>query len=195
VHGSREATAMNHHLKKQKCLIFVTWLILFNALCAVTGCGFLSENSTIPSTSHAQRQGSYIYLANLAKYHRSMHWPVERHIIDSQFGDRRGRFHEGLDLRGSRGDIIRSAHSGKVVFSGFKNGYGRTIVVQSGPIETVYAHTRRNLIGRSRMVRRGQRIAEVGASGKVTGPHLHFEVRVKTRQGRFVAVNPTYFLG
>ena len=73
---------------------------------------------------------------------------------------------------------ILSAADGTVVFSGWRSGYGRTIVIQHNRrLKTVYAHNSRNLVRKGEKVRQGQVIALVGSSGRSTGPHLHFEVR------------------
>lgn len=162
----------------------------------LVSCGSIFETyDSRRATSNAERRGKYVFLADLTAYKNSMDWPVVERTINSPFGWRSGGgFHGGLDLKGSVGDTIYAAHGGRVAYSGLMRGYGKVIIVQSGPIATLYAHNRRNLVGHSRVVRRGQRIAEVGRTGHATGPHLHFEVRAKTRQGRFVAVNPKYFL-
>lgn len=162
----------------------------------LVSCGSMFETrESRKATSNAERRGKYMFLADLTAYKNSMDWPVVERVINSPFGWRSGGgFHEGLDLKGGVGDTVYAAHGGRVAYSGLMKGYGKVIIVQSGPIATLYAHNRRNLVGHARVVRRGQRIAEVGRTGHATGPHLHFEVRAKTRQGRFVAVNPKYFL-
>ena len=174
---------------------FVVLLIIVTTL--LVGCGSIFDTYPQKRTSSgAERRGKYLFLADLTRYKKSMDWPVVARTINSPFGWRSGGsgFHEGLDLKGSVGDTIYAAHGGRVTYSGMMKGYGKVVVVQSGSIATLYAHNRRNLVGHAKAVRRGQRIAEVGRTGRASGPHLHFEVRAKTRQGRFVAVNPRYFL-
>ena len=64
------------------------------------------------------------------------------------------------------------------MFSGWRSGYGRTIIVQHDRgLKTLYAHNSRNLVRKGEKVRQGQAIALVGSTGRSTGPHLHFEVR------------------
>ena len=98
--------------------------------------------------------------------------------ITSYFGLRHGRKHEGIDIAARSGQPIVSAADGTVVFSGWRSGYGRMVIVQHNRrLKTVYAHNSRNLVRRGEKVRQGQVIALVGNTGRSTGPHLHFEVR------------------
>lgn len=110
-------------------------------------------------------------------------WPVVGKI-SSPFGWRRdpvrgGRdFHTGLDIRAPRGRAIVASQSGRVVHSGWMGGYGKTIVIShSGGITTLYAHCSKLLVKVGTNVKRGQKIAQVGSTGRSTGNHLHFEVR------------------
>lgn len=91
------------------------------------------------------------------------------------------RPHEGTDYAAPPGTPIKAAGDGRIRFSGWKGGYGRTVVIQHGDnISTLYAHMR--AIGKGirngAKVKQGQTIGYVGASGMVTGPHLHYEFRV-----------------
>lgn len=107
-------------------------------------------------------------------------WPVAGGKISSGFGPRGGGFHEGLDIKARGGSPIRAVAAGKVVFSGHLNGYGKTLVIaHGGGLATVYAHNEQNLMEVGDRVRQGSTIAFVGSSGKATGSHLHFEVRLK----------------
>ena len=109
-------------------------------------------------------------------------WPVEGRII-SPFGNRRAtHVHQGLDIKVPRGTRIRAAAAGRVRFSGRMNGYGNVVILEhEGDLETVYAHNRTNLVRKGDRVARGQVIAEAGATGNATTPHLHFEVREAKR--------------
>jgi murein DD-endopeptidase MepM/ murein hydrolase activator NlpD len=106
-------------------------------------------------------------------------WPLENVFITSEFGRRNGRAHEGIDLRARPGTPVFAASHGKVVYSDSRiGGYGNMIVIQhSGDLFTSYAHHQRNLVKVGATVQKGQKIALSGATGRVTGPHLHFEVR------------------
>jgi murein DD-endopeptidase MepM/ murein hydrolase activator NlpD len=109
-------------------------------------------------------------------------WPVEGRVL-SGFGNRRAtHVHQGLDLGVPRGTPVRAAAAGRVVYSGRMRGYGNVVIIaHENRIETVYAHNRSNRVGKGERVGRGQLIAESGASGNATTPHLHFEVRENRR--------------
>lgn len=105
-------------------------------------------------------------------------WPVFGGKINSGYGVRRGQFHEGLDISGKEGSLIKAVNHGRVVFSGFINGYGRTVVVYHGSgLSSVYAHNRENLVREGQLVEKGQAIATLGRTGKTSGAHLHLEIR------------------
>ena len=110
-------------------------------------------------------------------------WPLMGRI-NSPFGWRqhpitkRRDFHTGIDIKGNRGDIIKCAGAGKVVYSGWMGGYGKVLVVEhSNGQSTLYAHCSTLLVGKGANVSSGHLIAKVGTTGRSTGPHLHFEVR------------------
>jgi murein DD-endopeptidase MepM/ murein hydrolase activator NlpD len=117
-------------------------------------------------------------------------WPVEG-VISSRFGPRRGAHHDGLDIAAPRGTPVLAAADGRVVHSdNALSGYGNLIILKhSDGRSTIYAHNRTNRVRVGQWVRAGQRIAEVGATGRATAPHLHFEVR---QDGR--AYDPLEFL-
>lgn len=106
-------------------------------------------------------------------------WPVKSGRVSSKFGPRWGRMHKGLDIAGSVGTPVLAAAEGVVIFSDSTDGgYGNLVIIQhAGELVTVYAHNRRNVVDEGVAVRQGAKIAELGNTGKSTGPHLHFEVR------------------
>jgi LysM repeat protein len=111
-----------------------------------------------------------------------MVWPLVGQIT-SRFGYRRLRIagtnmHYGLDIDGDIGDPIRSATSGTVTFAGWRGGFGNLVIVNQRDTEYYYAHASALLVQEGQTVTAGQLIARVGATGNVTGPHLHFEIRV-----------------
>jgi len=96
----------------------------------------------------------------------------------SPFGGR-VKMYEGLDIANRPGTIIKAPADGLVTFSATKPGYGQTVIIDHGyGIETWYGHTRKFLVSKGQKVRRGEPVAQVGNSGRSTGPHLHYEVRV-----------------
>jgi murein DD-endopeptidase MepM/ murein hydrolase activator NlpD len=112
--------------------------------------------------------------------------------LTSRFGSRYHpifrvrKMHTGVDLAAPSGATVRAAANGRVIFAGWKRGYGRTAVIDhGGGVATVYGHCSGLLVSTGANVRRGQAIARVGSTGVSTGPHLHFEMR---RGGR--PVNP-----
>jgi murein DD-endopeptidase MepM/ murein hydrolase activator NlpD len=88
------------------------------------------------------------------------------------------------------GSEILAMADGLVIFSGRKSGYGNIVEIKhANGLETRYAHNQRNLVKEGDLVRKGQVIAQLGSTGRSTGPHVHFEVR---RNGE--AVNPMQYL-
>lgn len=111
--------------------------------------------------------------------------PVEGKVT-SEFGLRHGRPHKGIDIANKTGTPIYAVMDGVVLFSGRQNGYGSVIIVEHPDfIMTVYAHNEINLVREGDKVLQGQQIATMGATGNATGPHLHFEYRIKGN-----AINP-----
>jgi murein DD-endopeptidase MepM/ murein hydrolase activator NlpD len=109
----------------------------------------------------------------------SLHWPLSHVKVTSAFGQRGSEFHEGVDLKAATGTPVYAAQAGRVLYAGSKiRGYGRLIVLKhEHGISTVYAHNSKLLVKKGDHVAQGQKIAITGKSGKVSGPHLHFEVR------------------
>ena len=117
-----------------------------------------------------------------ASTRKKLLWPVKGGVLTSRFGTRNGRNHHGIDIGARRGTPIRAAERGTVEFSGWgPTGYGLMIIIKHpGKLTTVYAHNSRNLVRKGNRVKRGQRIARVGKTGRASGPHVHFEVRNDT---------------
>jgi len=88
-------------------------------------------------------------------------------------------FHEGIDFPAPRGTTIDAAASGKVIFAGVHPDYGKMVDIDHGNgLVTRYAHASELLVKEGDLVLRGQAIAKVGTTGRSTGPHLHYEVRL-----------------
>lgn len=89
------------------------------------------------------------------------------------------KFHQGMDFSAPIGTEIYATGNAKVKFSGWKQGYGNTVILDHGfGYETLYAHLYKSLVRKGQKVRRSDIIALVGNTGKSTGPHLHYEVRL-----------------
>jgi murein DD-endopeptidase MepM/ murein hydrolase activator NlpD len=115
---------------------------------------------------------------NVPRAARQFAWPVWSGRVTSGFGMRHGTMHDGIDIAAPLGTPVRAADAGVVVFAGRLNGYGNTVIVRhSDNYVTVYGHNCRNVVTEGARVARGQSIAEIGTSGRTTGPNLHFEVR------------------
>ena len=122
--------------------------------------------------------------------------PASLQYISSGFGYRsdpfngRGAFHAGLDFRGPYGSPIYSAARGVVSFAGVRSGYGNCVEISHGNgLLTRYAHMSKFHTHQGETVVAGQVIGAIGSTGRSTGPHLHFEVRINDRP-----VNPRPFL-
>lgn len=111
-------------------------------------------------------------------------WPATGRI-SSKFGDREdpflinSKFHSGIDIAANYGEDIKASGNGTVTFAGTKGDYGKCVFIDHGHgLTTVYGHTSQYLVKEGQAVRKGDVIAKVGSTGRSTGPHLHFEVRL-----------------
>ncbi|MDE0969759.1 MAG: DUF5930 domain-containing protein [Octadecabacter sp.] len=108
----------------------------------------------------------------------------------SGFGSRWGRMHNGTDFAAPTGTEIYAPADGVVTFAGWSSGYGRLVKVQHAfGIETRYAHQNRIRVVVGQRLSRGDQIGDIGNSGRSTGPHLHYEIRVGGRP-----VNPMIYI-
>jgi murein DD-endopeptidase MepM/ murein hydrolase activator NlpD len=122
-------------------------------------------------------------------------WPIEGRVTGS-FGDRidpfngEGAFHAGIDIAASYGHPVFAPADGVVVYADMMAGYGRLVVIQHGhDISTRYGHLSGFHVTVGQTVRKGDVIGYVGLSGRSTGPHLHYEVRIHD-----IPVNPHKYL-
>ncbi len=92
------------------------------------------------------------------------------------------KFHQGMDFTAPTGTEVFATGNAKVIFTGWKQGYGNTVILDHGfGYKTVYAHLYKSLVRKGQKVKRYDIIALVGNTGKSTGPHLHYEVRLNDR--------------
>jgi murein DD-endopeptidase MepM/ murein hydrolase activator NlpD len=114
---------------------------------------------------------------NAANLEAEFLWPVSG-SLNSGFGPRGSSFHDGVDIAAPEGTPIRAVEHGEVIYSDRLRGYGNMVIIRhAGGIVSVYAHNQENLVRDGQQVARGEVIAYVGSTGRVTGPHLHFEIR------------------
>lgn len=108
-----------------------------------------------------------------------LYWPVEADI-SSYFGPRGRGFHPGIDLAVGSGTPVKAAAAGEVVFAGPGAGYGLLVeVAHEGGLVSLYAHLSRIEVVVGARVETGGQVGLSGATGNVTGPHLHFELRLR----------------
>jgi len=128
--------------------------------------------------------------------------PVQRGWITSQFGYREypilhvgfssdnPHFHRGLDIAARRGEKVIAPGNGVVLAMGYDAGMGNYIIINHGyDLKTLYGHLDQILVQKSQTVTRGQSIATVGNTGRSTGPHLHYEIRISNQP-----VNPEHYM-
>jgi len=166
---------------------------------------FASEARLVPTVSETVEQYNFLKSADYSRlfreYVRKRHvnavpaiWPVTGRLMDN-FGKRidpfsgLGAFHSGVDINGNLGDPIKATADGLVTMAGWLGGYGRIVVIDHGKYQTRYAHLSSLRVLPGMEVRRGEVIGGMGSSGRATGTHLHYEVRVNG-----VPVNPYPFL-
>jgi len=110
----------------------------------------------------------------------SLAWPLQAPLGDG-FGPRGNRFHAGIDLEAPTGTAVAAAAAGRVTFAGeLAGGWGRLVIVaHASGVRTLYAHLSAIEVRVAERVAAGSILGAVGATGNATGPHLHFEVRVR----------------
>lgn len=124
--------------------------------------------------SFAERSPKVVYINN---------FPVKTGYISSRYGMRKDPFtgkskmHRGLDIAAKKGSSIYPVGEGKVVFSGRKAGFGNVVEIQhSSTVVSRYSHLKKSLVKKGQLVKTTDVIAQVGNTGRSTGPHLHLEI-------------------
>jgi murein DD-endopeptidase MepM/ murein hydrolase activator NlpD len=123
-------------------------------------------------------------------------WPVEGESTDgfgvrgNPFGGGSSEFHPGYDIAAPRGTPVVATADGVVVKADWQNGYGQTVVIDHGNgLTTRYGHLSKIEVTAGQDIKRGEELGQVGSTGRSTGPHLHYEVRIGD-----VAVSPLHYL-
>ena len=118
-------------------------------------------------------------------------WPVVG-VISSYFGEVRagGYVHKGLDIAAPLGTKVKTSATGYIIYAGWQGGYGNTVMIYHGyGITTVYGHLEKILVKSCDFLNKGNFIGMVGSTGRSTGPHLHYEIRING-----VRVDPMNYL-
>jgi murein DD-endopeptidase MepM/ murein hydrolase activator NlpD len=163
-----------------------------------------SEGKLVPTFTESVAEYNYLRSSNLSRseFARRWHlntrpsiWPVDG-VLMSSYGQRtdpfsgEGAYHTGVDISSPIGTPARATADGIVVFADRNGGYGRLVIVDHGNgFETYYGHLSRFDVIAGQEIRQGEPVGAVGDSGRVTGPNLHYEVRVHK-----APVNPYRFL-
>ena len=159
--------------------------------------GVEQEREILESTTLKEPTTTYTYTGTTPRPTTASNgyfiWPV-RGTITSRFGYRyifgSTSYHGGLDIACSYGTTIKAADGGKVTFAGYQGSYGNLVVItHDDGSQTYYGHNSSLLVSAGQRVYQGQAIARAGATGRATGPHCHFEVRVNGTR-----VNPRNYL-
>ena len=123
-------------------------------------------------------------------------WPVEGESTDSfgvrgnPFGGGSSEFHSGQDIAAPHGTPVFAPADGTVVEADWQNGYGQTVVIDHGKgLTTRYGHLSKIEVAAGQELKRGVELGQVGSTGRSTGPHLHYEVRIGD-----MAVSPQHYL-
>ena len=116
-------------------------------------------------------------------------WPIAGGV-SSYFGPRGSSFHDGIDIAADEGTPIMAIEKGEVIYSDRLRGYGNLVILRhAGGLVSVYGHNQANLVRQGQRVSQGEVIAKVGSTGRVSGPHLHLEIRQNN-----VAQDPLLYL-
>ena len=116
-------------------------------------------------------------------------WPVAGNVT-SKFGPRGETFHDGIDISAPEGSPIHAIENGEVIYSDQLRGYGNLVIIRHpGGFASVYAHNQNNSVREGQKVARGEKIGEVGSTGRASAPHLHLEIRKDN-----IAQNPLFYL-
>jgi murein DD-endopeptidase MepM/ murein hydrolase activator NlpD len=116
----------------------------------------------------------------LPPYQGGLAWPLEAGIVSSEFGQRWGKQHAGIDIAADVGEPVHAAAPGVAIYVGHGlEGYGNVVILRHDDnLTTLYAHNSHLEVKQGDTIKQGTVIAKVGSTGHSTGPHLHFEIRV-----------------
>jgi murein DD-endopeptidase MepM/ murein hydrolase activator NlpD len=166
----------------------------------------IAEAPLVPSLGQSLAEYSYLRTTNMAGRSRNLFaradsnvlpagWPISGRLVDG-FGHRsdpfsgEGAMHTGIDISAPMGTSVKATADGIVMYANWNTGYGRCVIVDHGNgYQTLYGHLSQIGVIEGEEIRQGEIVGRVGNSGRSTGPHLHYEVRVHS-----TPVNPYRFL-
>ncbi len=127
----------------------------------------------------------------LPAYKGGYRWPLGAGIVSSEFGRRRRKPHEGIDIAADEGEPVYASAAGQVLYANNRmRGYGNVVILRhDSSVTTLYAHNESLKVRLGETVEQGQVIALLGSTGHSTGPHIHFEMRRSN-----AALDPRKFL-
>ena len=113
------------------------------------------------------------------QYAGSLRWPLDAYIVSSEYGDRWGKMHKGMDMAADVGEPVYAIAAGEVIYAGDGlRGYGNVIILRHDrKTSSLYAHNSELKVKQGDQVTQGTLIALLGNTGHSTGPHVHFEIR------------------
>ena len=113
------------------------------------------------------------------RYSGEMRWPVDAGIISSEYGERHGRMHKGIDIAADVGEPVYAITAGEVLYAGDGlQGYGNVVIIRHDRrVSSLYAHNTELKVKQGDQVSQGTLVALLGSTGRSTGPHVHFEIR------------------
>ena len=155
--------------------------------------GYEAERTITSSTTLEEATTTYMLKGTKAKPKTASKgtykWPVSGKIT-SRYGNRHGEFHTGLDIAVPYGTAIKAADGGTVTYAGTKGNYGKLVIItHDNGAQTYYAHNSSLVVSVGDKVYQGQTIAKAGSTGRSTGNHCHFEIRIGGK-----TVNPLNYL-
>lgn len=155
--------------------------------------GYESERTILTSTTLEEATITYALKGTKAKPKTASKgyytWPVSG-TITSRYGNRHGEFHTGLDIGVAYGTKVKAADGGTVTYAGWKGNYGYLVIItHDNGDQTYYAHNSSLLVSKGDKVYQGQAVAKAGSTGRSTGNHCHFEIRINGK-----TVNPLNYL-
>ena len=142
------------------------------------------------TTSSSESEDDVTYIKKRVSFVK----PLDNGTITSRYGLRQATAivsgnHKGVDIGAKYGTDIKATMDGQVTVVSDEGDYGKHVKIVDGDVSTIYAHCSKIVVSQGDFVKKGQKIAEVGSTGKSTGPHLHFEIRRNN-----LSVNPEEIL-